>query len=81
MPAKLAKEFKFYLKHQNEYVRKYKGKFVVIKGEEFLGAYDSEFEAIRETTKNHELGTFLIQICEPGTESYTHTFHSRVVFT
>jgi hypothetical protein len=78
MAKPLEKEFQFFLKHQDELVAKYRGKFVVIKGEEVLGAYDDENDAIRETSLAHELGTFLVQKCEPGSESYTHTFHSRV---
>lgn len=80
MSKELEKEFKYYLEHQKELVKKYNGKFVVIKGEEVLGAYDSENEAIKKTVKSHELGTFLIQKCEPGTSAYTQTFHSRVAF-
>lgn len=80
MTNKLEKEFQYYLDHQNELVKKYNGKFVVIKDCHFLGAYDTELDAIAKTTENHELGTFLIQKCEPGSESYTETFHSRVTF-
>lgn len=73
-------EFKYYLDHQEDLVREYKGKFVVIKNQQVLGAYDSEIEAIEVTMQDHELGTFLIQKCEPGSESYTQTYHSRVTF-
>jgi hypothetical protein len=45
-----------------------------------LGAFDTELEAIKETTKKHPLGTFLVQKCEAGKESYTQQYHSRVVF-
>ena len=76
----LEKEFKYYLAHQNELVEKYNGKFIVIKDEKVIGAYASESDAIETTAKTHELGTFLVQKCEPGTAGYTHTFHSRVVF-
>ncbi|MEW6235741.1 MAG: hypothetical protein AB1656_10175 [Candidatus Omnitrophota bacterium] len=76
----LEKEFEYYLQHQDELVKQYNGKFVVIKGEEVLGAYNSEIEALRETTKTTELGTFLVQKCEPGSESYTQVYHSRVAF-
>jgi len=77
---KLEKEFKFYLEHQDEFVKKYKGKFIVIKNREVLGVFDSELEAIEKTAEKHELGTFLIQKCEPGAESYTHTYNSRALF-
>jgi hypothetical protein len=76
----LRREFDYYLQHQDDLVRQYKGKFIVIKNEQVIGAYDSETEAITTTLKEHELGTFLVQKCEPGAESYTQTFHSRVVF-
>lgn len=77
---KLEKEFRYYLEHQDELVKKYNGKFIVIKNREVIGAFDSELEAIKKTAENHELGTFLIQKCEPGSESYTQTYHSRVTF-
>ena len=74
----LEKEFKYYLAHQDELVKKYDGKFIVIKDNSVIGVFDSELEAIEKTAQEHELGTFLVQKCEPGSESYTQTFHSRV---
>lgn len=74
----LKKEFDYYLEHQDELVEKYRGKFIVIKGTSVIGQYESELEAIEETSKQYELGTFLVQKCEPGSESYSYTFHSRV---
>jgi hypothetical protein len=76
----LKPEFEYYLAHQPELVATYKGKFIVIKGQKVIGAYDTDIEAVTETAKTHELGTFLVQKCEPGAESYTQTFHSRVSF-
>lgn len=81
LAKKLEKEFKYYLEHQDELVKKYKGKYIVIKNCEVIGSYDNEIEAITETSKDHKLGTFLVQKCEPGSESYTQTYHSRVAFT
>ena len=78
--AILEKEFNYYLQHQEELIRKYKDKFIVIKGNAVIGAYESDLEAVEETSKQHELGTFLVQKCEPGSESYTYTYHSRVAF-
>lgn len=80
MAKPLEKEFDFYLDHQDELVSKYNGKFVVIKDDQVLGAYDNEMEAIEKTSEEHKFGTFFVQKCEPGTESYTQTFHSRVAF-
>jgi len=75
----LRKEFKFYLDNQDDLVKKHQGKFVVIKNESVIGVFDTELEAIQETSKTQELGSFLVQRCEPGKESYTQVFHSRVV--
>jgi hypothetical protein len=77
---KLEKEFKYYLEHQDDLVKKYNGKFIVIKDRKVIGAFDSELEAIEKTAEKHELGTFLVQKCEPGSESYTQTYTSRVTF-
>jgi len=76
----LKKELQYYIDHQDELVKKYNGKFIVIKNQKVIGIYDSETDAYFTTQKEHELGTFLIQHCTPGKESYTQTFHSRVYF-
>lgn len=76
----LETEFQYYLHHQDELVKDYRGKFVVIKGSEVIGVFDSELEAIEKTSERHELGAFLVQKCEPGSEGYSQTYHSRVIF-
>ena len=80
MPSDLKKEFQYYLDHQEELVSKYDGKVIVIKDQTVIGVYKSELQAVQETTKKHPLGTFLVQICQPGKDSVTQTFHSRVAF-
>lgn len=76
----LKKDFAYYLEHQDELVSQHKGKFIVIKNCQVIGVYDSEMEAITETSKHHDLGSFLVQECEPGSSSYMHMYHSRVAF-
>lgn len=78
--SSLKKEFEFYLENQAELAKKFDGKYIVIKNQEVIGVFESEIEAIDKTSANHKLGTFLVQKCEPGKESYTQTYHSRVVF-
>jgi hypothetical protein len=79
--VKLAREFEYFLAHRADLVARYSGRVVVIKGEDVLGAYANESEAVRETQKHHAIGTFLVQRCTPGDEAYTQTFHSsRVTF-
>jgi hypothetical protein len=74
----LEREFHFYLAHQDELAQQYEGKFLVIVGTEVLGAYDDELEAVMETSKTHEIGTFLVQKCESELE--IQVYHSRVSF-
>ena len=78
MAENLEKEFQHYLDNQDELVKKYKGRFIVIKDCQVVGDYDSDVQAIEEASKKYELGTFLVQRCEPGEESYSQVFHSRV---
>lgn len=80
MTEPLEEEFNYYLERQDKFVKKYNGKYIVIKGRRVIGSYDSELEAINKTKEKHKLGTFLVQLCVPGDESYTQAFHSRVMF-
>lgn len=77
----LEKEFQYFIDHQDELVAAHRGKFIVIKDERVIGVYNTEIEAYTNTQKEHDLGTFLIQACLPGKDSFTQTFHSRVVFS
>jgi hypothetical protein len=74
----LEKEFKYYLDHQEELIKKYNDQYIVIVGDKVIGSYDTQRQAYDETIREHEEGTFLIQYCSPGEESYSHVFHSRI---
>lgn len=74
----LEKEFKYYLDNQDQIVTEYNGKYVVIVGEKVVNAFDSLEEAYSKSLEEYEEGKFLIQLCTPGEEAYTATFHSRV---
>ena len=76
----LQAEFEYYLAHQDELVKQYDGKVIVLKGCIVIGEYGSEGEAYVNAKKEHALGTFLIQRVSPGAEDYTSTYHSRVRF-
>lgn len=80
MESPLKKEFEYFLKHQAELVKQYNGKVVVIKNESVIGVFDDQTSAVTETRKTQELGTFLVQKVEPGTDVYSQSFHSRVAF-
>ena len=70
-------EFDYFRANQDALVEQYNGRVIVIKDRVVLGAYDSYIEAVVETQKHHELGTFLVQAVSPGKEAYTVTFRGR----
>lgn len=73
-------EFQYYLEHQMELAKKHEGKYIVIKDQRVLGAYDDEIEAVKATSQNHEMGTFLVQLCSADPKSTVQTYHSRAHF-
>lgn len=75
----LEHEFQFFKEHRDELVKQYRGRAIVIKGEQVLGAYDDELTALRRTSREREVGTFLIQRCEAGPECYTFTYHGCMI--
>lgn len=77
----LEKEFKYYLDNQDELVKKYFNKFIIIKDQKVVANFDTKQEAYDYATGEFELGTFLIQHCLPGDLGHTQTFHSRVIFS
>ena len=74
----LESEFRYYLEHQAALAEKHDGKFLVIKDQKVIGTYDDEEEAIKTTSREHELGTFLVQKCSSDPDSVIYTYHSRV---
>ena len=56
----LQREFEYYIEHQKEWAQQHEGRFVVVAGQELLGFYDDEVEALQETVKTHEAGTFIV---------------------
>lgn len=78
MASRFDREFNFYLSKQDEFVKDHNEEWVVIKGDEVLGFYLDQLQAISETQKTHQLGTFMVQHISKGETEYTRTFHSRV---
>ncbi len=77
----LLRELKYFIQHQDELMEQHRGKVVVIQEDRVIGIYNSELEALRDTSRHHPCGTFMVQRCEPGPECYTATFYgSRAVF-
>jgi hypothetical protein len=64
-----SEELDFFISHQNELVREHRGKVLVIKGQKVIGAYPNALAACFEAQKEHVIGTFMLQPCEPGPEA------------
>jgi hypothetical protein len=67
------KEFQYFLDHQDELVRDYDGKVLVLRGEQVVDVYDTIPEAYFESLKKYEPGSFMLQECIAGPEAYTST--------
>jgi len=76
----LKKEFEYYLDNQDELVKIYNGKYLVIKDESVVETFETEDGAYFACIKKYEPGTFMIQKCSPGDKDYTQMFHSRAIF-
>lgn len=74
----LAREFNFFIEHQDELAREYNGKYIVIHGEKVIGAFESALEATTEAKKRFKPGEFLVQLARLGTETITKSYYSRV---
>lgn len=74
----LEKEFDYYLNNKETLLKNYRDRVVVIKNDKILGDYDTKEEALKETVKEHELGTFLIQEISEREINNIQRFHSRV---
>lgn len=67
----LEKEFQYYLDNQDDLVKKYNGKYLVIKDTSVVGVYDDEDVAYFDAVEKYGLGNFILQLCTPGEEAYT----------
>ena len=76
MTNALQEDFTYYRENQEEFVRNFDGRVVVIKNRNILGDFESQLEAVTEISKDHEKGTFLVQRVSHGDEAYTMRFFS-----
>jgi hypothetical protein len=58
-------EFLWYKLHEEDLLRRYKGRYLVIKGEQVIADYGSKIQAWQETIKTHQPGSFIIHYCAP----------------
>jgi hypothetical protein len=76
--SELRKQFDYYVANQDDLVRQFNGRFIVIADESVAGDFDTELAAYEFGKANFKAGDFMIQRVAPGMDSYSQTFHSRV---
>ena len=64
----LQKETKWYAENQEELVKKYRNRYVVIVGNELIADYETIGDGYRTTILTHKPGTFMIRKCIPKSE-------------
>lgn len=74
-------ELDYFIANQGALVKQYGGKVLVLIGPNVIGVYDTPLNAYLKAREQHELGTFMIQRCEPGPEAYTVTVATRGIFS
>jgi len=72
-------DFNYFLENMNKLYRKYGNKFVVVKNQNVLGAYNDFNKALETTLKTEEMGTFLIQECFANKEKMVCHFQGNVM--
>ena len=73
--------FKYYLENQDDLVKKYNGKYIIITKDGVMGAYSTMRKGYDAGVSRFGRGNFMLQLCTPGNTAYTQRFHtSRVTF-
>ena len=74
--------YEYFRKNLQTLVKKYDGKFIVIKDKTVIGDYDTFDDAYTETTKTENLGDFIIQHCaSDALEPTAHFAWNNVEFS
>lgn len=73
--------FQYYLEHQDELVKLYNGKYLIITADGVKGAFDSMREGYDTALNTYGKGNFMLQLCTEGDGAYSQQFFtSRVAF-
>jgi hypothetical protein len=75
---KLVDNFHYYVKHHDELVAKYDGRWIVLNNCKVQGDFDTMDEAQKYGREHFGSNKFIIYQVAPGKENYTITYHPRV---
>jgi hypothetical protein len=67
----LIHNFYYYLANQEELVKQYNGKYLVISGKRVIYSSSDSDEAFDKGMELAGKGNFILQLCTPGEEAYT----------
>jgi hypothetical protein len=71
-------DYRYFLDNLDELYREHGHKFLVVKNRTVVSTHDSFMDAFISATKDHALGTFIIQECVDDPEKLVQTFQSNV---
>ena len=72
-------DYEFFLQNIEELYKLYGKKFIVIKNRQILGIYNDFGDALDETLKTEEIGTFIIQECFQNKKECVHNYQNNVI--
>lgn len=72
-------DFVFFTENYEKLFEQYGHKFLAIKKETILGAYNTIPEAIECLSKEHEIGTYIIQECTGDDSAYRTTIMRLII--
>jgi len=75
----LEKEYNYFLKNKAALLKEHANKFIVIIGEQVVGSYASQEEALKEASQKYTIGEFLIQKVSDNQDDVTQRFFSASV--
>lgn len=72
-------DFDFFINNYKDLYKQYGHKFLAIKNEKVLGAYDSVPDAITQLSNEYEIGTYIIQECTGDDSAYRTTIMRLII--
>lgn len=65
-----SEDFHWFVNNYEKFQKRYGNCYIAIKDKTVLGTYETFGEGVRETSKNYEIGTFIVQRCEVDQKAY-----------
>ena len=72
----LLRQLDYYKIHQQEFLKDYNGKVLLIQNEQLVKTFDDRTSAYQYGKKNLDPGTYFIIKCTPGDKEYTVNYAS-----